>query len=119
MPEMFYPEALIPGMREVGRVGDSWGNIYPRSGWVTQAHDYKASATIVQRVDIVTRTAQPHIYFPAAKKVVLENGHQDLSKKDKPEHINGKCFILKCQIPALFFQMGANRHLFLSDFKSR
>lgn len=68
MPEMFYPEALTPGMREVGRVGDSWGNIYPRSGWVTQAHDYKASATIVQRVaDIVSRTAQPHIYFPAAK----------------------------------------------------
>lgn len=68
MPEMFYPEALIPGTREVGSVGDNWGNLYPRSGFVSQAHDYKAAATIVQRVaDIVSRNGQPHIYFPAAR----------------------------------------------------
>lgn len=67
MPEMFYPEALTPLMREVRANGDTWGNIYPRSGSVTQTHDYKASAVIAQRVaDIVTRSGQLHLYFSAA-----------------------------------------------------
>lgn len=42
VPEMVYPEALIPGMREIRANGDTWGNIYPRAGTVTQVHDYKA-----------------------------------------------------------------------------
>lgn len=68
LPEMFYPEAMVPGMREVSQIGDNWGNVYPRSGAINQVHDYKASAVIAQRVaDIVSRMAQPHIYFPAAK----------------------------------------------------
>ncbi len=42
-----------------------WSNIYPRSGFLTQVHDYKAGATIAQRsADIVTRTGQPHVYTP-------------------------------------------------------
>ncbi|HDX0990415.1 TPA: TIGR03756 family integrating conjugative element protein [Pasteurella multocida] len=69
LPEMFYPEAMVPGMREVSQAGDNWGNIYPRSGAINQVHDYKASAVIAQRVaDIVSRMAQPHIYSPAAKR---------------------------------------------------
>lgn len=69
MPEMFYPEAMIPGMREVRQGIETWGNIYPRSGFITQVHDYKASATIAQRVaDIVSRLGQPHIYMPAARQ---------------------------------------------------
>ncbi|MDX3903955.1 TIGR03756 family integrating conjugative element protein [Pasteurella multocida] len=69
MPEMFYPEAMTPGMREVGNIGDTWGNIYPRSGFITQVNDYKTSATIVQRVaDIVSRYGQPHLYMPAARQ---------------------------------------------------
>ncbi|MGR3807758.1 TIGR03756 family integrating conjugative element protein [Pasteurella testudinis] len=69
LPEIVYPEALIPGMREVRSSGDLWGNIYPRSGAVTQVHDYKASAVIAQRIaDIVSRTGQPHIYQPAAQR---------------------------------------------------
>ncbi|MDH3000183.1 conjugal transfer protein [Chelonobacter oris] len=69
MPEMFYPEALIPGMREVRSNGDLWGNMYPRSGAVTQVHDYKAAAVIAQRVaDIVSRTGQPHIYQASAQR---------------------------------------------------
>ncbi|HHF4406898.1 TPA: TIGR03756 family integrating conjugative element protein [Haemophilus influenzae] len=36
VPEMVYPEALIPGMREIRANGDTWGNIYPRAGTVTQ-----------------------------------------------------------------------------------
>lgn len=69
LPEMFYPEAFTPGMREVGQSGDNWGNIYPRSGAINQVHDYKASAVIAQRVaDVVTRMGQPHIYIPVAQR---------------------------------------------------
>ena len=69
MPEMFYPEAITPGMREVSQNGDLWGNIYPRGGSITQTHDYKASSVIAQRIgDIVSRTGQLHVYIPAAKR---------------------------------------------------
>ncbi|GAB1660361.1 TPA: TIGR03756 family integrating conjugative element protein [Mannheimia haemolytica] len=68
MPEMFYPEALAPNMRNVGTTTDIWGNLYPRSGSITQTHDYKASAVIAQRVgDIVSRTGQLHVYYPVQK----------------------------------------------------
>lgn len=63
--EMLYPEALTPGLREVGQSGDLWGNIYPRSGVLGQTHDYKAGAVIAQRTaDIVTRAGQLHVYLP-------------------------------------------------------
>lgn len=67
LPEVVYPESLIPGMREVGGTlsGDLWGNVYPRSGTVLQADDYKAGAVIAQRAgDITTRYGQPHVYQP-------------------------------------------------------
>lgn len=38
VPEMTWPEALTPGMREVGQNGDMWGNIYPRAGAISQTH---------------------------------------------------------------------------------
>ncbi|MCB5303826.1 TIGR03756 family integrating conjugative element protein [Yersinia bercovieri] len=64
-PETLYPEALTPGMREVGSTWDLWGNIYPRSGFVTQVNDYKAAAVVAQRAaDIITRTGQLHVYHP-------------------------------------------------------
>lgn len=64
-PESFYPEALIPGMREIGYVPSNWGHLYPRSGWVNQSNDFKAAAVTSQRVaDLVTRPAQPHVYRP-------------------------------------------------------
>lgn len=65
IPEMAYPEALIPGRREMGTPGDLWSPIYPRSGFVSQTHDYKTAATTTQRAaDIVTRRGQPHVYLP-------------------------------------------------------
>ncbi|EEJ4192940.1 TIGR03756 family integrating conjugative element protein [Salmonella enterica subsp. diarizonae] len=65
VPEMFYPEALTPGLLEVSKDGDMWGNIYPRAGALSQTHDYKAGAVIAQRVaDLVTRNGQPHVYIP-------------------------------------------------------
>lgn len=75
VPEMVYPEALIPGIREIRANGDTWGNIYPRAGTVTQVHDYKASAVTAHRVaDVVTNTFQPHVYIPIAKKDNQSNG---------------------------------------------
>ncbi|MGX3020383.1 TIGR03756 family integrating conjugative element protein [Ursidibacter sp. B-7004-1] len=69
MPEMFYPESTTPTMREVKANGDLWGNIYPRSGSVTQTHDYKAAAVVAQRIaDIISRNGQLHIYYPLTKK---------------------------------------------------
>lgn len=68
VPEMFYPEALTPGLRDMGKNGDMWGNIYPRAGALSQTHDYKAGAVIAQRTaDLVTRNGQSHVYIPLMK----------------------------------------------------
>lgn len=67
MPESLYPEALIPGQRELGSQtgGNMWGNIYPRSGFVTQQDGYKSAAVVAQRVaDVITRNGQLHVYQP-------------------------------------------------------
>ncbi|MCC3701671.1 TIGR03756 family integrating conjugative element protein [Rouxiella badensis] len=67
MPESFYPESLIPGQRELGSqlASNMWGNIFPRSGFVTQVDDDKANAVSAQRVaDIITRRGQVHVYQP-------------------------------------------------------
>ncbi|WP_239496158.1 TIGR03756 family integrating conjugative element protein [Salinicola peritrichatus] len=65
VPESAYPEALTPGMREMGAPGDLWSPIYPRSGFVSQYHDYKVAASTAQRAaDILTREGQPHVYQP-------------------------------------------------------
>lgn len=67
MPESLFPEALVPGQRELGSTqsGDMWGNVYPRSGFVTQTNGYKSAALVVQRVaDVITRSGQLHVYNP-------------------------------------------------------
>lgn len=67
LPELAYPEALIPGVREIGtRIGlNLWGNVYPRGGFLHQTDDHKAAAVVAQRAgDIVTRRGQPHVYQP-------------------------------------------------------
>lgn len=67
MPEAVYPEALIPGMREIGTRGaqNLWGNVYPRGGFLHQTDDHKAGAVVAQRAgDIVTRRGQLHVYQP-------------------------------------------------------
>ncbi|HGY2801191.1 TPA: TIGR03756 family integrating conjugative element protein [Citrobacter freundii] len=67
VPETLYPEALIPGQREIGETtsGNMWGNVYPRSGFVTQTDSYKSAAVVVQRVaDVITRSGQLHVYNP-------------------------------------------------------
>lgn len=67
VPEALYPEALVPGQRELGSQAGAnmWGNIYPRSGFVTQQDGYKSAAVVAQRVaDVITRNGQLHVYQP-------------------------------------------------------
>ncbi|PAU86009.1 TIGR03756 family integrating conjugative element protein [Pseudomonas sp. WN033] len=67
IPEAVYPEALIPGMREIGAHSslNLWGAVYPRGGFLHQADDHKAAAVVAQRAgDIVTRRGQLHVYQP-------------------------------------------------------
>jgi len=67
VPEMAFPEALIPGMREVGARStlNLWGNVYPRGGFLHQTDDHKAGAVVAQRAgDVVTRRGQIHVYQP-------------------------------------------------------
>lgn len=67
VPEALYPEALIPGRREIGtRTGlNLWGNVYPRGGFLHQTDDHKSGAVVAQRAgDIVTRRNQIHVYQP-------------------------------------------------------
>ncbi|WJV25598.1 MULTISPECIES: TIGR03756 family integrating conjugative element protein [Pseudomonas] len=73
VPELVYPESLVPGMREIGGrlSANLWGNVYPRGGLLHQVDDHKASAVIAQRAgDVVTRRGQLHVYQPllASKK---------------------------------------------------
>ncbi|WP_020683020.1 TIGR03756 family integrating conjugative element protein [Marinobacterium rhizophilum] len=67
LPEAVYPEALTPGMREIGTRSalNLWGNVYPRGGFLHQSDDHKAGAVVAQRAgDIVTRRGQLHVYQP-------------------------------------------------------
>ncbi|WP_429436353.1 TIGR03756 family integrating conjugative element protein [Pseudomonas sp. BS3782 TE3695] len=67
IPESFYPESLMPGLREIGRQasGNMWGNVYPRQGILVQPDDFKAAAVMAQRAgDVITRNGQPHVYVP-------------------------------------------------------
>lgn len=67
IPESVYPEALIPGQREIGTrtALNLWGNVYPRGGFLHQTDDHKAGAVVAQRAgDVVTRYGQLHVYRP-------------------------------------------------------
>ena len=51
--------------RKVGVPGANFGSIFPRVGFMHQAHGYKAAALAAQRAaDIVTNRLQPHLYQP-------------------------------------------------------
>lgn len=67
IPESVYPQALTPGMREIGSqaFGNIWGSVYPRQGFLVQPDDFKAAAVMAQRAsDFITRVGQPHVYLP-------------------------------------------------------
>jgi integrating conjugative element protein (TIGR03756 family) len=76
--EMLMPESWIPGMREIGTWPlNTWSNVYPRTGWVTQQHDVKVGAVLSQRIaDIITRPGQPHLYINVPTGGVQYRGGQ-------------------------------------------
>ena len=68
IPEIVFPPSFIPGLREIGQFPFwTWGNVYPRNGWVAgQTDEYKVAATLMQRgADIVTNVGSPHVYIPS------------------------------------------------------
>jgi len=75
--EMLHPETWLPGTREIGSsLFQTWGPVYPRTGFTLQPDPPKAAAVTAQRaIDIVTQTSQwPHVYVPFAW-----DGHKKLS----------------------------------------
>lgn len=51
--------------RSVSKGLTHFGPVYPRIGFVHQGHDYKSAVVTAQRAaDIVTRSNQPHVYWP-------------------------------------------------------
>jgi integrating conjugative element protein (TIGR03756 family) len=64
IPEYLYLANLLPGARVVGNgFTQQWGPVWPRTGFIVQKDDVKASAVVAQRVaNIVTRSGQPHVY---------------------------------------------------------
>ena len=75
VPEIFYPASWLPGLREIGTWPvQSWGGVFPRTGWTTQAEEPKAAAINAQRAgDIVTRSFQPHIYVSLSGASFMQN----------------------------------------------
>ncbi len=75
MPEILYPASLIPGLREIGSWPlQTWGGVYPRTGWTTQAEEPKAATIDAQRAgDIVTRSRQPHVYVAISGASYMHN----------------------------------------------
>jgi len=72
VPEMLFPPALVPGLREIGarHTFNLWGNVYPRGGFLHQFDDHMAGAVVAQRAgDVVTRTGQIHVYQPLVAQV--------------------------------------------------
>lgn len=61
---LFYPQSLVPGLHDIGQWPlNTWGTVYPRSGFITQANDAKSAAVVALRAGhIVTREGQPHLY---------------------------------------------------------
>lgn len=76
--DLLRPESWIPGMREIGSWPlNTWGNVFPRTGWHTHQHGVKVAATLSQRVaDIVTHPGEPHAYTFLSSGTVAQRGGQ-------------------------------------------
>lgn len=61
--ESMMPDALIPGRREIGTSPlETWGSVYPRSGFIVQQDPVRAAAVIAQRAcDIAISPRNSHI----------------------------------------------------------
>lgn len=78
VPEMFYPQALVPGLDEIGNFPwYTWGSLYPRAGSLSTKNIDQAGAVFAQRAaNIATKSGQPHVYVHAAGPVADSFGAQ-------------------------------------------
>ena len=69
LPDVLEHESTTPGVREIGRWPHfTWGNVYPRGGFVIQNHPGKAAAVSCQRgIDVVLRDGSGHVVKPLSK----------------------------------------------------
>lgn len=75
VPDNLRREAVLPGRRIIGNWPlNSWGSIFPRSGFLVQTDDAKCAAVISQRgVDVVMLEGQPHVYTSLGDEGADEN----------------------------------------------
>lgn len=65
-PTVETPLTLANALRSISKGTTRFGPLYPRIGFVNQGHDYKSAVVNAHRVaDIITKIAQPHVYWPA------------------------------------------------------
>lgn len=66
VPDNLRPEAYVPGLREIGHwPTNTWGKVFPRSGFLVQTDDAKVGGVTSQRaIDVVLQVGQPHVYVP-------------------------------------------------------
>jgi len=70
-------EAFKRFFRDLGEDSplNSWGNVFPRTGFVHQSEEAKAAALIAQRAgNIVTQADQPHVYNQIPEKTTAFSG---------------------------------------------
>ncbi|MCX9158157.1 TIGR03756 family integrating conjugative element protein [Niveibacterium sp. 24ML] len=91
----------IPGLREVGNwPTNTWGNLYPRTGWLVQQHDVKNSALLAQRVgDIVTRSGQAHVYTAVGKNSTTTSNNKRVWLPPELEERKGSTGMWQMQYP--------------------
>ncbi|AHI32706.1 MULTISPECIES: TIGR03756 family integrating conjugative element protein [Marinobacter] len=64
LPEFFYPISWAVGMDRLGSGHNSYGGVFPRSGFLTQADGLKSGVlTAFRAMHFVTRPNEPHLYF--------------------------------------------------------
>lgn len=69
IPEMFYPQSLIPLFTNwsLGTWSNNYGPIYPRHGFLHQEDDLKAAVLTTFRAGhFITRNNEPHLYMPVS-----------------------------------------------------
>ncbi len=117
MPESLYPEAITPGLREIGNLGDM-GGIFIHEQAQLHNHPYKAAAVTAQRAaDIISLRTITYIYSSSAK-ARPSRGYWPPPpiEEGKSKRINGKCYIhgkFMCHLSRSFFV----RYLFRQNIR--
>ena len=66
LPELFYPQSWAVGVPayNLGTWSNTYGSIYPRMGFLTQADPLKSAVvTTFRAMHFITRANEPHVYF--------------------------------------------------------